>query len=103
MTFGWITSSSLRLARQVVSYRVLSLCSEGPWKTTTTWEEQQKMDLVRKTYQKAVKIPMDNLKKFWEDYQDFENSLNKITVRLCHLSLRDLGRWKLCIGKEVYI
>ncbi|OSX60713.1 hypothetical protein POSPLADRAFT_1183237 [Postia placenta MAD-698-R-SB12] len=49
--------------------------------TTTTWEEQQQMDLVRKTYQKAVKIPMDNLKKFWEDYQDFENSLNKITAK----------------------
>lgn len=24
---------------------------------------------------------MENVKKLWEDYQEFENNLNKITVR----------------------
>jgi len=48
--------------------------------TTTTWEEQQKMDVVRKAYHRAVEIPMENVKKIWEDYQDFENGLNKITA-----------------------
>ncbi|OCH93262.1 Suf-domain-containing protein [Obba rivulosa] len=49
--------------------------------TTTTWEEQQKMDTVRKAYHRAVQIPMENVKKLWEDYQEFENGLNKITAK----------------------
>ena len=47
----------------------------------TTWDESQKMDAVRKAYQRAIQIPMDNVKRIWEDYQEFENNLNKITVR----------------------
>lgn len=39
------------------------------------------MDAVRKAYQRAVQIPTDNVKKLWEEYQDFENGLNRITVR----------------------
>lgn len=46
----------------------------------TTWEEGQKMDAIRKAYQRAVQIPMDNVKRVWEEYQEFENNLNKITV-----------------------
>ncbi|KAH9843581.1 Suf-domain-containing protein [Rhodofomes roseus] len=49
--------------------------------TTSTWEEQQKMDAVRKAYQRAVQIPMDNIKRLWEEYQDFENGLNRITAK----------------------
>lgn len=39
------------------------------------------MDVVRKAYHRAVEIPMENVKKIWEDYQDFENGLNKITAK----------------------
>jgi cleavage stimulation factor subunit 3 len=46
----------------------------------TTWEDGQKMDAIRKAYQRAVQIPMDNVKRLWEEYQEFENNLNKITV-----------------------
>ncbi|KAI0352491.1 Suf-domain-containing protein [Trametes cingulata] len=49
--------------------------------TNTTWEEQQKMDAVRKAYQHAVQIPMENVKRLWEEYQDFENGLNRITAK----------------------
>lgn len=38
------------------------------------------MDAVRKAYQHAVQIPMENVKKLWEEYQEFENGLNRITV-----------------------
>lgn len=62
------------------SNTVLTLFSAAT-QTTTTWEEQQKMDAVRKAYHRAVQIPMENVKKLWEEYQDFENGLNKITVR----------------------
>ncbi|KIP07568.1 hypothetical protein PHLGIDRAFT_105533 [Phlebiopsis gigantea 11061_1 CR5-6] len=47
----------------------------------TTWDESQKMDAVRKAYQRAIQIPMDNVKRLWEDYQEFENNLNKITAK----------------------
>ncbi|KAI0751807.1 hypothetical protein C8Q80DRAFT_1218415 [Daedaleopsis nitida] len=49
--------------------------------TNSTWEEQQKMDAMRKVYQQAVQIPMENVKKIWEEYQEFENRLNKITAK----------------------
>ncbi|KAI0820713.1 hypothetical protein BC628DRAFT_1466219 [Trametes gibbosa] len=49
--------------------------------TNTTWEEQQKMDAVRKAYQHAVQIPMENVKRLWEEYQEFENGLNRITAK----------------------
>lgn len=47
----------------------------------TPWDEGQKMDAIRKAYQRAVQTPMDGVKRLWEEYQEFENNLNKITVR----------------------
>ena len=49
--------------------------------TSSTWEEQKKMDALRKIYQRAVQIPLENVEILWKDYEAFENSLNKITVR----------------------
>ncbi|KAK9471101.1 uncharacterized protein V1510DRAFT_427000 [Dipodascopsis tothii] len=47
----------------------------------TTWAQQQKMDLLRKIYQRAVTVPMDRLEAIWQEYNAFENSLNKTTAR----------------------
>ena len=58
------------------------------YQTNTTWEEQQKMDAVRRAYQQAVQIPMENVKRLWEDYQEFENGLNKITVSRARAAVR---------------
>ncbi|KAI1786462.1 hypothetical protein LXA43DRAFT_872742, partial [Ganoderma leucocontextum] len=49
--------------------------------TSTTWEEQQKTYTIRRAYQEAVQIPMENVKRLWKDYQDFENNLNKMTAK----------------------
>ena len=49
--------------------------------TTTTWEQQQKMDLLRKTYRRAICIPLNNLEALWQGYNAFETSLNKTTAR----------------------
>ncbi|KIK92794.1 hypothetical protein PAXRUDRAFT_829635 [Paxillus rubicundulus Ve08.2h10] len=49
--------------------------------TTTTWEEQQKMDALRKVYHRAVQIPLENVEKLWSELETFENSLNKITAK----------------------
>ncbi len=46
----------------------------------TSWQDQQKMDLLRKAYQRAICIPMANLNVFWKEYDQFELGLNKMTV-----------------------
>ncbi|KAF8075815.1 hypothetical protein FPV67DRAFT_1469355 [Lyophyllum atratum] len=48
---------------------------------TTTWEEQQKMDALRKVYHRAVQIPLDNVEGLWQELEAFENSLNRITAK----------------------
>lgn len=58
--------------------------------TSGTWEEQQKMDVMRKAYQKAICIPLNNVELIWKEYDQFENSLNKVTVSV-----------KICISFEV--
>lgn len=50
-------------------------------KATTTWEEQQKMDALRKVYHRAVQISLENVEAIWRELDQFENGLNKITVR----------------------
>ncbi|KAF6748569.1 hypothetical protein DFP72DRAFT_1034925 [Ephemerocybe angulata] len=48
---------------------------------SSTWEEQQKMDTLRKAYHRAVQIPLDNLEKLWSELETFETNLNKITAK----------------------
>lgn len=46
----------------------------------SSWQDQQKMDQMRKAYQRAVCVPMSNVNALWKEYDQFEMSLNKITV-----------------------
>ncbi|KAG0328328.1 mRNA 3'-end-processing protein rna14, partial [Podila horticola] len=46
-----------------------------------TWEEQQRMDAMRRVFQKAVCIPLSNVENIWRDYDSFENGLNKLTAK----------------------
>ncbi|KAJ3284935.1 mRNA 3'-end-processing protein rna14 [Borealophlyctis nickersoniae] len=49
--------------------------------TSSTYEEQQKMDHLRRVYQRAVWIPLINIELLWKDYDAFENNLNKLTAK----------------------
>lgn len=54
----------------------------------TGWQDQQKMDLLRKAYQKAICVPTHALNTLWKEYDQFEMGLNKLTVKFvffCHL------------------
>lgn len=51
------------------------------WKPTSSWDGQQKMDLKRKIYKKALHIPLSNLEELWSSYTAFENELNATTAR----------------------
>ncbi|KAB8071606.1 mRNA 3'-end-processing protein rna14 [Aspergillus leporis] len=45
------------------------------------WQDQQKMDLLRKAYQKAICIPTQAVNTLWKEYDQFEMGLNKLTGR----------------------
>jgi tetratricopeptide (TPR) repeat protein len=50
-------------------------------KTEGLFEEQVKMDHLRKVYQRAVVIPHTHLEGLWREYDTFENQLNKVTAK----------------------
>lgn len=45
------------------------------------WQDQQKMDQLRKAYQRAICVPISNVNMLWKEYDQFENGLNKLTGR----------------------
>ncbi|KAF1843982.1 Suf-domain-containing protein [Cucurbitaria berberidis CBS 394.84] len=47
----------------------------------TNWQDMQKMDTLRKVYQRAVSIPHNATMEIWRDYDKFEMGLNKATGR----------------------
>ncbi|KAH8687146.1 hypothetical protein BGZ60DRAFT_363519 [Tricladium varicosporioides] len=47
----------------------------------SSWQDQQKMDQLRKAYQKAICVPMSSVNSLWKEYDQFEMGLNKITGR----------------------
>ncbi|KAM5355684.1 hypothetical protein ACJ41O_002330 [Fusarium nematophilum] len=54
----------------------------GPGQTGGTgWQDQQKMDQLRKVYQRAIAVPMLTVNNLWKEYDQFEMGLNKITGR----------------------
>jgi cleavage stimulation factor subunit 3 len=48
----------------------------------SNWQDQQKMDLLRKAYQKAISVPTHAVNMLWKEYDQFEMGLNKLTVIL---------------------
>jgi len=54
----------------------------------SNWQDQQKMDSLRKAYQRAICIPTQAVNALWKEYDAFEMGLNKMTVSLtscvCH-------------------
>ncbi len=46
------------------------------------WQDQQKMDSLRKVYQRAICIPHQFTNLLWKEYDGFEMGLNKMTVNL---------------------
>ncbi|KAM7187426.1 Suppressor of forked protein (Suf) domain containing protein [Rhypophila sp. PSN 637] len=45
------------------------------------WQDQQKMDQLRKAYQRAICVPIANVNTLWKEYDQFEMGLNKTTGR----------------------
>ncbi|KAI9728344.1 MAG: mRNA 3'-end-processing protein rna14 [Chrysothrix sp. TS-e1954] len=47
----------------------------------SSWQDQQKMDDLRKAFQRAVSVPTQNVQSLWKEYDMFEMGLNKTTAR----------------------
>ncbi|KAK3990965.1 hypothetical protein QBC44DRAFT_60050 [Cladorrhinum sp. PSN332] len=45
------------------------------------WQDQQKMDQLRKAYQRAIVVPIANVNTLWKEYGEWEMTLNKLTGR----------------------
>ncbi|ORY33805.1 hypothetical protein BCR39DRAFT_519303 [Naematelia encephala] len=46
-----------------------------------TWDIQQQQDNLRKVYQRAVCIPLNNIEALWKAYDAFESNTNKLTAK----------------------
>ena len=53
----------------------------------SNWQDQQKMDSLRKIYQRAICVPTQSTNMLWKEYDTFEMGLNKMTVWSCHFIL----------------
>jgi len=60
----------------------IEFIKSGPGNTSGSgWQDLQKVDLLRKAYQRAISIPHEDLLKVWKEYDGFEHSLNRQTAR----------------------
>ena len=60
----------------------------------SNWKDQQKMDMLRKVYQRAICIPTQSTNLLWKEYDQFEMGLNKITVSLSHINFSTLLKFE---------
>lgn len=51
------------------------------WTPNANWEQQQKVDLIRKVYKKYLVIPTENIQTAWSQYTKWENELNPATAQ----------------------
>jgi cleavage stimulation factor subunit 3 len=47
----------------------------------SAFEEQQKVDEIRKVYQRAVSLPINNVEQIWREWDTWENGVNKVTAK----------------------
>ena len=52
------------------------------------WQDMQKMDTLRKVYQRAVSVPHNATLEIWRDYDKFEMTINKVSVCLVNIILQ---------------
>lgn len=50
------------------------------WTPTASWEQQQKVDLIRKVYKRLFLIPTEKIEQLWSVYTKWENEINSSTA-----------------------
>ena len=46
----------------------------------SSWQDGQKMDVLRRAYQQAIAVPHAQIESVWKEYSAFEMGINKQTV-----------------------
>ncbi|KAK3319909.1 hypothetical protein B0T19DRAFT_274538 [Cercophora scortea] len=63
-------------------YEYIQFLKSGPGVVGgSQWQDQQKMDQLRRAYQRAICVPIANVNTLWKEYDEFEMGLNKLTGR----------------------
>ncbi len=44
------------------------------------WEDQQRMDQLRRAFHRAVQVPLNSVELIWQEYVTYETQLNKMTA-----------------------
>ncbi|WVQ71644.1 hypothetical protein IAR50_001184 [Cryptococcus sp. DSM 104548] len=57
----------------------IKFVASGP--TSNQWDVQAKTDNLRRIYQTAVRIPLNNIEALWKGYDAFETAQNKLTAK----------------------
>ncbi|KAJ3252779.1 mRNA 3'-end-processing protein rna14 [Boothiomyces macroporosus] len=60
-------------------HKYITYCQQH--QTQSSYEDQQKMDQLRKILHRAVHTPLNNIEEIWKEYDTFENQLNKLTAK----------------------
>lgn len=50
------------------------------WTPAASWEQQQKVDLIRKVYKRCLSIPTEKIETMWSTYTKWENDINTATA-----------------------
>lgn len=50
------------------------------WTPAATWEQQQKVDLIRKVFKRCLVIPTEKIETMWSGYTKWENEVNSATA-----------------------
>lgn len=59
------------------------------WTPATSWEQQQKNDLIRKLYKRCLVIPSTRIESMWSDYTKWENEVS--TPNIASKNIADLS------------
>jgi cleavage stimulation factor subunit 3 len=68
----------------------------------SSWQDQHKMDQLRKAFHRAIAVPTPAIITLWREYEQFESSLSKATVRfLTAPSFSSLGMKVLILAARL--
>lgn len=51
------------------------------WKPVNKWEEQQRIDMIRRLYKRMLSVPFESIEKMWNRYTQWEQDINSLTAR----------------------
>lgn len=51
------------------------------WKPVNKWEDQQRIDMIRRLYKRMLCVPFESIEKNWNRYTQWEQEVNSLTAR----------------------